>query len=81
MNTKKLAQELAILPQSPESESGLLVEELVSYGHFPYQNDFGNLSTKDHEMIDWTLEATNTAEFKIDQWIPFQMDKDKGCGL
>ncbi|MBQ0138126.1 MAG: ABC transporter ATP-binding protein [Kurthia sp.] len=64
MNTKKLAQELAILPQSPESASGLLVEELVSYGRFPYQKGFGNLSTKDREMIDWALQATNTAEFK-----------------
>lgn len=64
MNTKKLAQELAILPQSPESASGLLVEELVSYGRFPYQKGFGNLSKKDKEMIDWALESTNTAEFR-----------------
>lgn len=64
MNTKKLAQELAILPQSPESASGLLVEELVSYGRFPYQKGFGTLSTKDREMIDWALQATNTAEFR-----------------
>lgn len=64
MNTKKLAQELAILPQSPESASGLLVEELVSYGRFPYQKGFGNLSTKDCDMIDWALQATNTTEFR-----------------
>lgn len=35
MNTKELAKELAILPQSPESAHGLTVEELVSYGRFP----------------------------------------------
>lgn len=64
MNTKKLAQELAILPQSPESASGLLVEELVSYGRFPYQKGFGNLTKKDRDMIDWALESTNTAEFR-----------------
>lgn len=64
MNTKKLAQELAILPQSPESASGLLVEELVSYGRFPYQKGFGNLTTKDREIIDWALQVTNTTEFR-----------------
>lgn len=64
MNTKHLARELAILPQSPESASGLLVEELVSYGRFPYQKGLGNLSKKDREMIDWALESTNTAEFR-----------------
>ncbi|GEK35617.1 ABC transporter ATP-binding protein [Kurthia sibirica] len=64
MNTKVLARELAILPQSPESASGLLVEELVSYGRYPYQKGFGNLSQKDRDMIDWALEATSTAEFR-----------------
>lgn len=64
MNTKLLARELAILPQSPESASGLLVEELVSYGRYPYQKGFGNLTQKDRDMIDWALTATNTAEFR-----------------
>ena len=64
MNTKKLAQELAILPQSPESASGLLVEELVSYGRYPYQKGFGNLTEKDRNVIEWALQATNTAMFR-----------------
>lgn len=63
-NTKKLAQELAILPQSPESASGLLVEELVSYGRYPYQKGFGNLTEKDRSVIEWALQATNTAMFR-----------------
>ncbi len=41
-STKKLAQKLAILPQAPESDSGLTVGELVSYGRSPNQK--GNLS-------------------------------------
>lgn len=66
MNSKELAKELAILPQSPESAHGLTVEELVSYGRFPYQKGFGNLSQKDKEMIDWALKVTKTDDFRQD---------------
>ncbi|WP_445480224.1 ABC transporter ATP-binding protein [Lysinibacillus irui] len=65
MKTKELAKELAILPQSPESAHGLTVEELVSYGRFPYQKGFGNLSQKDKEVIDWALQVTKTADFRL----------------
>ncbi len=65
MNTKELAKELAILPQSPESAHGLTVEELVSYGRFPYQKGFGNLSQKDKEVIDWALQVTKTEDFRL----------------
>lgn len=63
-NTKILAQKMAILPQSPESASGLTVGELVSYGRFPYQKGFGRLSKKDIEVIDWALYVTGTSDFK-----------------
>lgn len=63
-NTKELAKKMAILPQNPESASGLTVGELVSYGRFPYQKGFGRLLKKDYEVIDWALEVTGTAEFK-----------------
>lgn len=64
-NTKNLAKKMAILPQTPESSSGLTVAELVSYGRFPYQKGFGRLSKKDYEVIDWALEVTGTADFKF----------------
>ncbi|MFJ7951671.1 ABC transporter ATP-binding protein [Lysinibacillus sp. NPDC096418] len=64
MKTKDLAKELAILPQSPESAHGLTVEELVSYGRFPYQKGFGNLSQKDKEVINWALKATKTDAYR-----------------
>ncbi len=63
MNTKALAKKLAILPQNPESAQGLLVQELVSYGRFPYQKGLGSLSKKDKEMIEWALEVTRLTEF------------------
>ncbi|MBS4189940.1 ABC transporter ATP-binding protein [Bacillus sp. FJAT-49705] len=64
-NTKMLAKKIAILPQTPESASGLTVGELVSYGRFPYQKGFGRLTKKDYEVIDWALEVTGTKDFKF----------------
>ncbi|MBS4218529.1 ABC transporter ATP-binding protein [Bacillus sp. FJAT-49711] len=64
-NTKTLAKKMAILPQTPESASGLTVGELVSYGRFPYQNGFGRLTKHDYEVIDWALEVTGTIDFKF----------------
>ncbi|WP_153731034.1 ABC transporter ATP-binding protein [Sporosarcina obsidiansis] len=66
-NTKKLAQKMAILPQTQEAASGLTVGELVSYGRFPYQNAMGRLTARDLEVIDWSMEVTNTSEFKYRQ--------------
>lgn len=63
-NTKVLARKMAILPQTPESASGLTVGELVSYGRFPYQTGYGRLSQKDYEVIDWAMKVTNTSDFK-----------------
>lgn len=63
-STKLLARKMAILPQTPESASGLTVAELVSYGRFPYQKGFGRLTKHDYEIIDWALEATDTTAFK-----------------
>lgn len=65
-NTKELARKLAILPQNPDSASGLTVGELVSYGRFPYQKGFGRLTKRDLDVIEWALEVTGTTEFKYE---------------
>ncbi|MDW7674534.1 MAG: ABC transporter ATP-binding protein [Bacillota bacterium] len=64
-DTKMLAKKMAILPQTPESQNGLTVGELVSYGRFPYQRGFGRLTKTDYEVIDWALDVTGTIEFKF----------------
>jgi iron complex transport system ATP-binding protein len=64
-NTKILAKKMAILPQTPESASGLTVGELVSYGRFPYQKGFGRLTKKDYQVIDWALEVTGIIDYKF----------------
>lgn len=64
-HTKSLAKKMAILPQTPESASGLTVGELVSYGRFPYQKGFGRLSKEDYQTIDWALEVTGIKDYKF----------------
>jgi iron complex transport system ATP-binding protein len=66
-NTKELAKKMAILPQTPESASGLTVGELVSYGRFPHQKGMGRLSRKDYEIINWALDVTGITDFKYRQ--------------
>lgn len=66
-NTKELAKKMAILPQTPESASGLTVGELVSYGRFPHQKGMGRLSKKDYGVINWALEVTGITDFKYRQ--------------
>ncbi|WP_226672725.1 ABC transporter ATP-binding protein [Rossellomorea aquimaris] len=63
-DTKELAKKMAILPQTPESASGLSVGELVSYGRFPHQKGMGRLTKKDYDVINWALEVTGTLQFK-----------------
>jgi iron complex transport system ATP-binding protein len=62
--TKKVAQKLAILPQSPDAPAGLTVEELVSYGRFPYQTRMGRLTEADRKAIDWALNITDVTAFR-----------------
>jgi iron complex transport system ATP-binding protein len=56
--TRQVAQQLAILPQSPQAPDGLTVRELVSYGRFPYQSGFGTLHNEDKRMVSWALAVT-----------------------
>jgi iron complex transport system ATP-binding protein len=59
--TRQVAQQLAILPQSPQAPDGLTVQELVGYGRFPYQSGFGTLHNDDKRMIAWALTVTGMA--------------------
>lgn len=60
---KEIAKKMAVLPQSPEAPSGLLVKELVAYGRFPYQKPMSGLGEHDLKVIDWALEVTNLKAF------------------
>lgn len=55
--SRALAQQLSILKQSNHLDLKLTVEELVSFGRFPYTQ--GNLNAEDHQKIDEAIEFLN----------------------
>lgn len=63
LSTKDIAKRLAILVQSPSAPPQLKVGELISYGRYPHRKNVNRLTPEDHEMIDWAMEVTQTAEF------------------
>lgn len=63
-STKKVAQNLAILPQVLDIPEGLTVEELVSYGRFPYQKGMGRMESDDWRAIEWALQVTGVDHFR-----------------
>ena len=63
-SSKELATKIAILPQGPIAPEGITVEELCYYGRHPHKKWFKGNSTKDEDVVNWALEATDMAEFK-----------------
>lgn len=62
MPSKKLAQILGLLPQSPVVPEGITVWDLVSRGRFPYQSFLKSMSQKDFEAIEEALEIMGITE-------------------
>lgn len=63
MSTKKVARNIAILPQGPIAPEGLTVMQLVKQGRYPYQNWLQNWSEEDERMVNKAMEATKIKEF------------------
>ena len=61
-SSKEVAQELAILSQTPENTIDLSVFDLVSFGRYPYQSGWKSVTTEDQEYIQWALELTGLTE-------------------
>ena len=64
-SSKELAKKIALLAQTSEHPTGMTVEEVVSYGRYPYQKLFSGMDTQDHEAIEWALDATGLAGFRM----------------
>ncbi len=60
---KEIAKQMSVLPQSPIVPKGILVEELVSYGRFPYQSAMGGLKKEDIDIIQWAMKETSIIDF------------------
>jgi len=59
--SRKVAQRLGLLPQSPVAPEGLTVEDLVARGRHPHQGLFRQWSTADQAAIEEALATTATA--------------------
>lgn len=64
IQTRSIAQKLALLPQQPVAPAELKVEELVSYGRFPHRKKFNQNSARDKESIEWALRTTGIDRFR-----------------
>jgi iron complex transport system ATP-binding protein len=64
MNTRTIAQKLAVLPQVKNVSPDVSVEELVSYGRYPHLKFGKKLCTEDKEIVDWALEKTGMTEMR-----------------
>ena len=60
--SKKLAQVLGLLPQSPVVPEGITVWDLVSRGRFPYQAFFKGMHKEDYEAVEEALEIMGITE-------------------
>ncbi|MBO0461302.1 MULTISPECIES: ABC transporter ATP-binding protein [unclassified Enterococcus] len=63
-HSKELARKLALLAQTSEYPLGMTVEEVVSYGRYPYQKLFSGMDDQDLQAIEWALTATNLIALK-----------------
>ena len=75
-NSQELAKELTILKQKINYQAKLTVEELVSFGRFPYSR--GRLKAEDWEKIRETLdylELTNLKDRYIDSLAGGQLQR------
>jgi iron complex transport system ATP-binding protein len=63
MPTRTVAQQLAILPQTPAAPEDLTVRDLVSRGRFARQAWWRASSQHDRDVVNWALEVTALAGF------------------
>jgi len=61
--SKIIAQQLALLPQSPITPDGIIVRDLVAYGRSPHLNHFGQLSNYDNTVVAEAMAIAGVTEF------------------
>ncbi|WP_085902035.1 ABC transporter ATP-binding protein [Kiloniella majae] len=90
---KDFARHIAYLPQHMPPAQGLLVEELVSHGRYPWHGAFRRFTDLDRQKVDEALRLTNTAVLRDRQvdnlsggerqrvWIAMLIAQDAKCLL
>lgn len=62
MPSKKVAQVLGLLPQSPVMPAGIKVTDLVMRGRFPYRQIFQNMTEEDFKAVEEAMEIMGITE-------------------
>ena len=62
ITSKKVARQLAMLPQSPIAPEAITVRDLVGRGRYPHQTLLRQWSHADEAVVQEALEATNITE-------------------
>ncbi len=55
-STKRVAREIAMLPQGPNAPEGTTVLDLVARGRYPHRSAFAGWSQADEDAVDWALD-------------------------
>jgi len=61
---RRFAQRIALLTQGTVAPTGVLVEDLVAIGRYPYQRWYRQWSQQDQAAIDRALEATDLVDLR-----------------
>lgn len=61
---RRLAREVAVMPQILEVPFAFSVEEFVLMGRFPHVGRFGTLKEKDYRILEKSLQLTDTASLR-----------------
>ncbi|NLK44319.1 MAG: ABC transporter ATP-binding protein [Tissierellia bacterium] len=64
IQTKKIAREMAILPQVKHVSADITVENLVSYGRYPHLSFGKRIGKDDKDIIHWAIEKTGLVKLK-----------------
>lgn len=56
--TKRIAQQMGLLPQGPVAPEGLTVRDLVAQGRYPYQSWLQQWSLEDEQQVEAALAIT-----------------------
>ncbi|MFC7621476.1 ABC transporter ATP-binding protein [Microlunatus sp. GCM10028923] len=68
MARRRVAQQLAIVEQSPEAHAEITVDEAVALGRSPHRGTFSAMTGSDRVAIDRALELTGMAGFRSRSW-------------
>ncbi|MBU5425965.1 ABC transporter ATP-binding protein [Tissierella pigra] len=62
--TKKIAREVAVLPQVKNVSADVTIENLVSYGRYPHLSFGKRINKNDKDIINWAIEKTGLVKLK-----------------